>query len=237
MHSRAEASPSYLFVPDLRGVGSSLQLSEAESRYLVRVCRAREGDRATATDGLGAVATLRLASLHPRVTAKVESAHREERRRRAWVWCGAPEGERADWLVEKLAELGIEVWQPIQCERSEWKRWADRQERWRRLAIAALRQSRRSYLMEVREPTDLKTAVEQLPEGADRWLASLRGNRGPAPDSSKALSVGVIGPAGGLSDQEQAFLETSGFGSICLSEARLRTETAALAWAVWWSLT
>src|SRR5436309_10959587 len=107
MHSRAEASPSYIFAPNMVGVGASLQLSEAESRYLVRVCRAREGDRVTATDGRGTIATLRLASLHPRVLAEVESAQREERRRSAWVWCGAPEGERADWLVEKLAELGV----------------------------------------------------------------------------------------------------------------------------------
>jgi 16S rRNA (uracil1498-N3)-methyltransferase len=236
MRSRAEASPSYIFAPDLPGVGQSLELSEAESRYLVRVCRARQGDRATATDGCGTIATLRLDSLHPRVRAEIESVHREELRRRAWVWCGAPEGERADWLVEKLAELGVTVWQPIQCERGRWRRGADRQERWRRLAIAALRQSRRRHLMEVREPIELEAALSQVPDGSARWLATIEGGRCGLPDPCCALSVGAIGPAGGLSARDQASLEASGFRPICLSENRLRTETAALAWAVWWSL-
>lgn len=231
----ADVSPSYLFVPDLGPPGTGLALSGSESHYLARVCRARVGDVATATDGRGAAAVLRLTSVGVTVRAEVESIDREERSRRAWMWCGAPEGARADWLVEKLAELGVEVWQPLNCERGEWALGSDRRGRWERLAIAALRQSRGRFLMELREPVELSMAVTRTPAEAGRWVASEQGRKGLAPPGG-GLSIGVVGPAAGFAPGEQKTLEAAGFEPIRLADGRLRSETAALAWALWWSL-
>ena len=236
MPSPAEAAPSIVFAPDLGEPGSSLTLSEAESHYLVHVCRARRGDRASATDGRGSLATLRLASTGTPVVAEVESLDRAERTRRAWVWCGAPEGERSDWLVEKLAELGVEVWQPIQSDRGRWRPRAARGERWRRLAIAAMRQSRGRFLMEVRDPVELDTALGRVPSDAGLWVASRDGRRPGGTAAEHPLSVGAIGPAGGFTAAEESRLRDVGFEPICLADGRLRSETAALAWAVWWSV-
>jgi 16S rRNA U1498 N3-methylase RsmE len=44
-----------------------------------------------------------------------------------------------------------------------------------------------------------------------------------------------VGPAAGFEDEEWALLKVSGFEPIGLSWNRLRTETAALAWASWWA--
>ena len=107
-------APSYIYVPDLGALGSSLTLSREEQHYLARVCRARAGETVTATDGRGTLARLRLTSLEP-ARAEVEWLERMERGSQAQVWCGAPEGERGDWLVEKLAELGIAWFQPLDC--------------------------------------------------------------------------------------------------------------------------
>ena len=235
MRSQAEVSPSFVFAPELGEPGSSLTLSAAESHYLTRVCRARLGDRATATDGRGRTASLILTSVRGRVTAEIERTEGHRRPRRAWVCCGSPEGARADWLVEKLAELGVERWQPLECERSEWRSGAGRLNRWERLAVAGMRQSRRPYLMEVRGPLGIAAALEQLPEGGARWVASQRAERVKA-DPAGALAVGAIGPAAGFTPAEEATFGASGFRPLLLSDGRLSTETAALAWAVWWSL-
>jgi 16S rRNA (uracil1498-N3)-methyltransferase len=235
MRLRAEAAPSYVYAPDLGEAGSRIVLSESETHYLVHVCRARVGDRASATDGRGAVGSLRVTTLQPRVTAEVESVTRATPARRAWVWSGAPEGERADWLVEKLAELGVERWQPLQCERGSWRRGAARVDRWRRLSLAGMRQSRRGVLMEVREPVGLPGGLESVPAEAVRWLASPEGPS-RTPDPSPGLSVGAIGPAGGFTPAEERALLGSGFSPISLSRGRLRSETAALGWALWWGL-
>ena len=175
---RGEGAPSRVYAPELGEPGSTLVLSAEESHYLVRVCRARPGDRTEATDGRGGVASLRLVSVKGAVEAEIEASARISRRRRAWVLCGAPDGSRADWLVE-MALVGV-------------------------------------------------------PEGAAGWLASPEGGCEFGRCDPDRLAVGVIGPAGGLTPGEEAKIQALGFSRICLSDGRLRTETAALAWCVWW---
>ena len=232
----AEAAPSLLLVEDLPGVGRNITLPEDESHYLMRVCRARPGDRVSATDGRGALATLRVVEGGRAAVVEVEACDRSERRRMAWVLSGPPEGERGDWMVEKLAELGVAVFQPIDCERGGWDRMKGRGDRWRRLAIAALRQSRRRFLVEIREPQPVAEALAGLPDGVGRWLGDAAGP-GAATLSPPAagLAIGLIGPSGGFSVLERESAAGCGFAAICLSDSRLRTETAALAWACWWS--
>lgn len=231
-----EAAPSLLLVEDLPGVGRRATLTEHESHYLTRVCRARIGDRASATDGRGALATVRLVSGGRSAVVEVERLERAEPARQAWVLAGPPEGERGDWMVEKLAELGVVAFQPLDCERGTWGRLAGRTERWRRVAIAALRQSRRRFLLEVRPPLALGEAVTSLPAGGERWLADPIGPAaGSLRGASQGLSVGLIGPSAGLSAAERERVIEAGFAPISLSDGRLRTETAAMAWACWWA--
>jgi 16S rRNA (uracil1498-N3)-methyltransferase len=234
MPSAAEP-PSLLYAPDLGGPGSVLVLSGEEAHYLGRVCRSRAGDYATATDGRGVRARLRLTSVGSEVLAEVLSVESLGRKRRAWAWCGAPERGRADWLAEKLAELGVERFQPVESEGAPWPAGAARVERWKRLAIGALRQSRQAFLMEVHPPMAVEAALERAESNASRWLAD-SGGRSPGPSAPGAgLAIGAIGPAGGFNVRERKRFEASGFVPICLAEGRLRTETAALSWAAWWA--
>ena len=231
----ADAAPSFVLLAESPVAGSRITLSVDESHYLARACRARSGDRVSATDGRGALATLRLVEIGEPVTAEVETCERAESEREAWVLSGAPEGERADWMVEKLAELGVGVFQPLECERDSWRPAVRRIERWRRLAVAALKQSRRRFLLEVRAPLAIERAIETLPAGAERWLADPAGSNAGGMSSGAREVVGVIGPAAGLSDAEKRALEKAGFRCIRLSDGRLRTETAAISWASWWA--
>ena len=48
-------------------------------------------------------------------------------------------------------------------------------------------------------------------------------------------AIGLIGPSGGLDDGEREAALSAGILPVRLSDGRLRTETAALAWAAWWS--
>ena len=232
----AEVAPSFVWVTELPSAGARLTLAEDESHYVTRVCRGRPGDRLTATDGRGALATLRLLTAGSRAVAEVESCERTDLERSAWVLSGAPQGERGDWMVEKLAELGVTVFQPLDCERGRWERMRGRGERWRRLAIAALRQSRRRFLVEIRAPVPLAQALAELPTESRRWLADSAGT--PASLATPPLdgvAVVLIGPAGGFSPAEKASIREPDFVPIALSDSRLRSETAAMAWACWWS--
>jgi 16S rRNA (uracil1498-N3)-methyltransferase len=225
-----------LLVAELPSTGAKLTLAEDESHYLTRVCRARPGERVTATDGRGGLAALRVLEGGRRAVVEVESCERARPARTAWVLAGAPEGERGDWMVEKLAELGVTVFQPIDCERGRWERMKGRSDRWQRLAVAALRQSRRRFLLDVRPPQPFAEALAGVPREAGFWLADAAGP--PATTLTpprEGVAIGLIGPSAGLAPEEREAAEARHPWPISLSDSRLRAETAALAWACWWS--
>lgn len=226
-----DAAPSFVWAAAIPAVGDLLELGRDEAHYLSRVCRVRPGDHVLATDGRGAVAEIEVRSSGRAVTGEVRTLRRDARASQAILACGAPEGERADWMVEKLAELGIAVCQPVDCERASWRSASDRIERWRRLARAALRQSRQSWEMEVREPLDLGAFLAGCPAGSACWFADPEGGswRGAPGDA-----VLLVGPAQGLSESEKGRVRTAGFSAISLGPSRLRTETAAIAAAALW---
>jgi 16S rRNA (uracil1498-N3)-methyltransferase len=211
-----------------------MALSREESHYVARVCRATVGDQTSATDGRGQVAQIEIESIGAHgVTVRCLASTHQDRGAVSWVLCGAPEHDRGDWLVEKLAELGVARFQPVQTTRGRWPE--GRQERWRRLSLAGLRQSRQAHLMEVGEPVSLDEAIAGIPERSTRWVARPVAEPALAPTPFPAHAIGLVGPSGGWTDAESQDLERAGFQSMSLARARLRTETAALAWAAWWA--
>jgi 16S rRNA (uracil1498-N3)-methyltransferase len=217
--------------------GAVVALDPEESHYVARVVRARVGDPLTATDGAGAVMRLRVAAVGRRVEVEVEQVTHATRPRELVVACGAPEGERADWLVEKLAELGAATLVPLQCERAGWERFARRAERLARVARAALRQSRQPHALTLATPApvaDWASGFGAIP--GPRWLAD---PDGAAAGGLRAPAAGrvviAVGPSSGFSDDERSGLQENGFHPMSLAPTRLRTETAAVAAAAWWA--
>jgi 16S rRNA (uracil1498-N3)-methyltransferase len=232
----ADAAPGLLLLAELPSAGAKLRLSTEESHYVLRVCRARPGEIVSGTDGRGGLATLRVIEGGARVTVEVETCDRRLPSRQAWVLVGAPEGERGDWMVEKLGELGVSVFQPVDCERGRWESKQERADRWQRLATAALRQSRRRFLLEVMPRKSLTEAMADVPAGAYRWLADPGGPAAGALTAPReGIAVALVGPSTGLAAAERTLAESHGFQPICLSDGRLRAETAAVSWAAWWS--
>jgi 16S rRNA (uracil1498-N3)-methyltransferase len=182
------------------------------------------------------VAELEIVALGRAALVEVVNRDQVARVRTATLCVGSPEGDRGDWMVEKLAELGVAVFQPVDTERARWPVTGTRRERWRRLALAALRQSHRVHLLEIRDPLPLGEALAAMPEDCICIVADAAGRpAAEVADRATGETFGVIGPSSGLSDPERSSLAASGFTSICLSDSRLRTETAALAWAAWWA--
>src|SRR5215831_16829371 len=154
MRSAADALPSWLWVPELADPDGRLVLDADAAHHVQRVCRARPGDALTLTDGRGGVARVRLEDGRP-ATVRIEHLEHRAAPPSTVLWCGAPEGDRADWLIEKLAELGLGAFQPIDTARAQWETAARRSERWGRLARAALQQSCGAWMLDIRAPQSL----------------------------------------------------------------------------------
>lgn len=235
MRRRAEAAPRSVFAAALPAVGEPIAWNDDEARYLARVVRARAGASVTATDGHGGVAEVLLTVVGTTCEGRVMRRDQRTRGRTLMLMCGAPEGDRGDWLVEKAAEFGVAVLQPIDTERGAWTQAAAREARWQRLARAALRQSCGCWELELRPVLRLAEALT-LAAGSERWLAEAGGTAaGQRPAATSGATTVVVGPASGFSDAERNALAENGFQSIALASVRLRAETAALAAAAWWA--
>jgi 16S rRNA (uracil1498-N3)-methyltransferase len=194
--------------------------SDDDAHHLTRVLRLRDGERVVACDGAGAwrMCAFARGTLDPLGGVVVEPPGVPA----ISVWLPAVKGERAEWAVAKLTELGVDAIGLLRCERASVRPDADAATRvlarWRRVAREAACQSRRTWLPEVLGPVDVAEAVAA---GAVR--CDLDGDLDV--DTPTSLAVG---PEGGWSDEERP----AGSEAVSLGETVLRTETAAVAAAV-----
>jgi len=226
-------------VPSLDGVGagSTVSVEGEEAHHAVAVRRLRVGESVVLTDGRGSTAVGEVASTGKRVfevtVASVSSAPAPEPA--VTVVQAIPKGDRGELAVEVLTEVGVAQivpWSASRCV-AVWKgeRAAKSLSRWRSTAREAAKQSRRPWFPEVTEvasTTDVVTRVSEadlvvvLHEEATESLASLT-----VPAAGRV--VVVVGPEGGLTDDEVAALIEAGAHAVRLGSEVLRTSTAGVA--------
>jgi len=142
-----------------------------------------------------------------------------------------PKAARADWMIEKLSELGVARFIPLATARSvvhpEGK---NKIERWQRLAAEAAKQSRRPGVMQITPLTPLNDLLETLSTPA-AYLSTAPGAQ-PLSSilnaSSSSLTL-LVGPEGGWTDAAIASFADRHLTPITLGETILRVETAAMA--------
>jgi 16S rRNA (uracil1498-N3)-methyltransferase len=146
-------------------------------------------------------------------------------------------GSRFDLIVEKGTEIGVSVFIPLLCARSV-ATLEHKVDRWRRIALAAMKQCGRSLWPSISVPMSFKEALDTLSSGDLKWIAHEDVDIEPLnlKDFSRKINnyngigriVLLIGPEGGFTEQEVAEALSHGFNPISLGTRRLRSETAAI---------
>ena len=163
---------------------------------------------------------------------------------------------RLEWLVEKAVELGVSRIDLLQTARVQPSRY--KQSRLESKAVAALKQSGGAYLPAIEKgnisdlflssggrlspkpgaPAPLFRVIahcySDLPRARFGTAASEEAF-GTWDSETLGLHL-VIGPEGDFTQEEVASAEAAGFTAVSLGEARLRTETAAIAALAAWAL-
>lgn len=226
-------------VPSLDAVaaGAEVTVEGDEAHHAVAVRRLRVGEHVVLTDGAGTSVRGAVASTGKRVFSVVaEDVVRHDRPEPEVVVVQAiPKGDRGELAVEVLTEVGVERIVPWAASRSVavWKgeRAAKSLNRWRSTAREAAKQARRAWFPGVDEmasTADVAALVAEadlavvLHEAASASLATL-----DVPAAGRI--VVVVGPEGGLSDEEVAAFVAAGAVSVRLGAEVLRTSTAGLA--------
>jgi 16S rRNA (uracil1498-N3)-methyltransferase len=205
---------------DSLGAAGTVSIDDDTHHHLRKVLRLRDGDTVGVTDGAGrwCLATVVVAGTELRLEPVSPLVVEPARSTPITIAAAIPKGERLDWMVQKVTELGVDRLALLDADRSvvRWK--PDRREhqlaRLQRIADEALRQSRRVFRLRIDAPV---AAVDVL----DGFVAAEPGGR--------ALAAGdvavAIGPEGGWSDAELAVARDR----VDLGPTILRTETAAVA--------
>jgi len=187
-------------------------LSPEESRHALRALRLAPGDRVTVFDPREAWSG-EIASTEGAVTVRLLEKLAAPALPRVVVAAAVPKGARLDWMIEKLAELGVAEFIPVRFARSVVEPGEGKRRRLEKIALAAAKQSGAPMLKIAPE-----TPVEQLP--ADAWLASPGGSERPPTGGGLV----VVGPEGGLTREEEARFARR----FSLGPTILRIETAAV---------
>lgn len=221
-------------VPVAAGVGDEITLGGEEGRHAAVVRRIQVGEPVELTDGHGLL-----------LRTVVGSASREGLRctvvERLALPRPAPsivvvqalaKGERGELAVETCTEVGADEVVPWAAARSvvQWR--GERGERalvrWRSTAREAAKQSRRAWFPEVTEPVTTAGVVRRLRaaalgvvlhEAASAPLAAVT-----PPDVGEIVLV--VGPEGGITDEELAAFAAAGAQPVRLGPSVLRTSTA-----------
>lgn len=149
--------------------------------------------------------------------------------------------DRMEWALEKATELGVAEIAPVIARRTE-KHLAEaaekRAERWRRIVHEAAKQSRRSDVPLIHDPSPLAARVKATPRGPRIVLAEQERTATlrslvedaveAAGDEMPSLEI-AIGPEGGWAPNEEALFDANGWKAASLGPRILRAETAVIA--------
>ena len=209
-------SSAHVFVEDL----VAPVLGEDDFHHLDRVMRLRRGEIVTCSDGVGNwITTTWDTGVH-----RVGEIHSGSARDRTLTVAIAPvKGDRTEWVIEKLVELGIDrivVLAPTDHSVVKWSQEKTPQvlERYRRIGRAAAMQSRQLFLPEILGPV----ALEAIAQGSHGQMTAYA-----EPGGSCAIgevTTLVVGPEGGFSAAEISDAPAS----VDLGGSILRAETAAI---------
>jgi 16S rRNA (uracil1498-N3)-methyltransferase len=228
-----------VFLADLAGAdeGARVSLEGTEGRHAASVRRLAAGERVDLTDGAGGFAECRVVTAH-RDSLDLEVLARKDSAAPAvsiTVVQALPKGDRGELAVDVLTEVGVDrivPWAASRCV-TQWRgdRGDRALEKWRAHAREAGKQSRRAWFPVVDEQHSTGQVAVAL-AGASLAVvlhesAAISLAEHKIPDEGSVVLV--VGPEGGISDDEVASFEAAGALTARMGPTVMRTSTAGVA--------
>ena len=217
-------------------VDSTVELDSDAAHYLINVLRLKQNDELILFNGndgdvLGELST----NTKREVKIHLKEVIGEPLNSGIYIHLalGLSKGDRMDYAIQKSVELGVSEITPLYTEFSvvkfrEEKRLENKLGHWRRIAISSCEQSGAQSPPSVNNPITLSDFVEKNSETTKIVLDTSGEEKFQDLEIVSPISL-LIGPEGGLSDNELKQVEQRGFTRISLGPRTLRTETAPVA--------
>lgn len=218
-------------------LNQQLCLDEKASHHLARVLRAKVGDQLIVFNGQGGEYEAVITQINKKnVLVNIANfiLRDAESPINIYLAQGIARGEKMDFVVQKAVELGVKKIIPLITERSNVRLTNEREEKrlqhWQAVAISACEQAGRNYIPEILAPIKLTEWLGQVQADKCFVLSPHVQTKMPNNELSKGASIALlIGPEGGLSENEVDNAIQHNFIPLNLGPRILRTETATIA--------
>jgi len=210
----------------------NFEFDAEESKHCIRVLRLRKGDKVQLTNGLGLLYDGEIIDDNPKKCILIINDPSKINPKNDFnlhiAVAPTKNISRFEWFIEKATEIGVDEITPLECEHSERIRL--KPDRFVKILIASIKQSRQTWLPKFNPVTGFSTIIKS-PHKGQKFIAFVDENHDLTLKSayhpgSDALIL--IGPEGDFSTTEIKSALSAGFIPISLGKNRLRTETAAL---------
>ena len=225
----------YFFIKERDIDGDTITIKGKEFRHIKDVLRAKRNDPLTLITGDGT----EYHTVITRAGANSLSARIIKRTRKGnevgifvSIGIAPPKGKRMEWFVEKATELGVSEIVPVITKRSVVSPGDARIDRWRRVAIAAVKQSERSVLPIIQQVQPYEEFLKTSRAYPLRFIAHKKQREGIIEETLEKKKptrvLALVGPEGGFEEGEVEEAKVQGFIPVTLGPTKLRTETAGV---------
>jgi 16S rRNA (uracil1498-N3)-methyltransferase len=231
------------YAPALDPGDEAVTLPRDEAEHLTRVLRLGVGDTVAVFDGRGAeflakVVTAVRRDARVQILSRIEPA--PEASVRLTLAQAVLKGEKMDDVVRDAVMLGVAAIQPLVTKRTETTvamlLRSARVDRWRRVALASVKQSRRAVVPDVHVPLTLETYLDDPPVAVRLMLVEPGAAADTEPVSALRTGQGtphdavvLVGPEGGWTEQECALARDRGVRLVTLGHRTLRADAVPVA--------
>lgn len=230
----------FFIAPELIN-GDTARLDDATAHQIIKVLRLKEGDIINLLDGRGNLYDAKISSTEKNnTTAKIISKYlcKNEPNLHMTLAICLPKGDKIEVIIQKCVELGISRIIAVQSERTisrlDDAKAADKVSRWRRIAAEASEQCGRGIIPKVDgiiKFCDLEDIIKNTEFSIIAWeeeqTVSIKKILQNAENGIKSALL-IIGPEGGLSENEVQLAKDAGATCVSLGKRVLRSETAAI---------
>ena len=227
------------YVPHPQIENGILRIEGDEVRHIRKVLRLREGDEVSVFDGSGREYEGTIVEEGPfSVSILVQTIFSSEKESTLEITLAQSllKGEKMDYLVRKATELGVKRIVPFISSRSvpllEKSKRLERRRRWEKIAIEASKQCGRGVLPKIDPLKDYPQILETVPMESLKLILWEKGGEKLKEILKKSKRESriffIVGPEGGLSEEEVEEAKKGGFVPVTLGERILRSETASL---------
>lgn len=224
--------PSY-YTPEFIPESKTYRLRGEEFHHLSHVKRIAVGDVVKLNNGNGVLAEGKIQELtkHYAEIEVLRTIEAEAPKSPFAIAFALLKNKHDELLVEKCTELGATAFYPLHTEYGVRNPSANTIQRFRRIALAAIKQCDNPYLPLIAEGAELNMALQGII--AAGWQPVVCSERRPDMKVSslqlQASPCFMIGPEGGWKDTEFALFSQLNLPELCISPLILRAETAAIA--------